>query len=532
MVPPAPVSSVSGGLTYGDLITEAFDRYAGREAFVDGDRRVTYAEAGDLTGRIQQVLLTRGLRAGGALAALSPNAPEVYFAQAAAFLLGARYSGLHPMGSVDDHVFLCDDAEIEILVVHPDFLATGVAVAERARTVRHLLTIGPADAGEDLLAACAALSPATGTAGLRAPAIDEEAIAWVQYTGGTTGRPKGAMLSHRALVQEVQSCLSSWGIPERPRYLASSPITHAAVLPVLPTLTRGGTVVLHRSFDPEAWLHALAAENINYAFVVPTMLYTMLDRVDLTRFDTSSLESLVYGAAPMTPSRIAETQQAFGPVVMQAYGQTESVGMATTLRKDEHDPVGRPGLLSSCGRSVAGVRIELLDSDGQLVPNGEVGELSIQSRVVMSGYWRRPEETAEALRDGWLRTGDMALRDPEGFLHIVDRKKDMIVTGGFNVYPREVEDVIAAEPGVSSVAVIGVPDERWGEAVTAFVVARPGAEPPDPAALIAAVRARKGPHQAPKRVELVAELPKTSVGKIDKKALRATAWAGRDRLVH
>lgn len=522
MVPPA-----AAGPTYGDLIVEAFDRYAGREAFVDGDRRVSYAEAGDLTGRIQQVLHALGLREGGALGALSPNTPEVYFAQAAAFLLGARYSGLHPMGSVDDHVFLCDDAEIEILVVHPEYLATGVAVAERARTVRHLLTLGPADAGEDLLAACAAQTPAR----LRAPTLDEETVAWLQYTGGTTGRPKGAMLSHRALVQQVQSCLISWGLPECPRYLASSPITHAAVLPVLPVLTRGGAVVLHRSFDPDAWLHTVAAEKINYAFVVPTMLYTMLDRTDVAGHDTSSLESLVYGAAPMTPSRIVEAQEAFGPVVMQAYGQTEAVGMATTLRKDEHDPAGRPGLLSSCGRAVAGVRVEPLDDDGAVVPRGEVGELSVRSRVVMSGYWRRPEETAEALRGGWLRSGDMAMRDPEGFLHIVDRKKDMIVTGGFNVFPREVEDVIAADPGVSSVAVIGVPDERWGEAVTAFVVARPGAEP-DPAALIAAVRARKGPHQAPKSVELVAELPTTAVGKIDKKALRAAVWAGRDRLVH
>jgi fatty-acyl-CoA synthase len=515
------------GPTYGDLIAEAFDRYPSREAFVAGDRRVTYAEAADLTGRIQRVFAERGLRTGGAMAALSPNNPEAYLVQAAGFLLGARCSGLHPMGSVEDHVFICDDAEIELLVVHPDFAAIGAAVAERAHTVRHLLTLGPAEVGEDLLAACA--QRAGGL--VMASAVDEEEIAWLQYTGGTTGRPKGVMLSQRAMVQEVHSCLISWGLPECPRYLAASPITHAAVLPLLPVLTRGGTVVLHRSFDPEAWLHTVAAERINYAFVVPTMLYAMLDRADPASLDTSSLESLVYGAAPMSPSRIAEAQEAFGPVVMQAYGQTECAGMATTLRKDEHDPVRRPGLLSSCGRSVAGVRVELLDDDGAVVSRGEVGELSVRSRVVMSGYWRRPEETAAALRDGWLRTGDMAVRDAEGFLHIVDRKKDMIVTGGFNVFPKEVEDVIAADPSVSAVAVIGVPDDRWGEAVTAFVVPRPGAVI-DPAVLIAAVRERKGPHQAPKRVELVDSLPTTSVGKIDKKALRGAHWAGRDRFVH
>ncbi|MDT7681756.1 MAG: fatty-acyl-CoA synthase [Pseudonocardiales bacterium] len=525
---PGQVSGLTyGGLTYGDVIAEAFGRFAEREAFVDGDRRVSYAESADLTGRIQRLLVELGLGRGGALGALSPNTPEVYFAQAATFLLGARYSGLHPLGSVADHVFLCDDAGIEVLVVHPDFAETGAAIAEQARTVRHLLTLGPAEVGQDLIAACAGM----GSAPLRAPVLNEEEIAWVQYTGGTTGRPKGAMLSHRALVQQVQSCTISWGLPERPRYLASSPITHAAVLPVLPTLARGGTVVLHRSFDPEHWLRTVAREKVNYAFVVPTMLYTMLDRADPGRFDTSSLDSLVYGAAPMSPARIAETQDVFGPVVMQAYGQTECIGMATTLRKDEHDPLHRPRLLSSCGRSVAGVRVELLDDDGTAVPHGEVGELSVRSRVLMSGYRGRPEETAEVLRDGWLRTGDMAMRDPEGFLHIVDRKKDMIVTGGFNVFPKEVEDVIAAEAGVSAVAVIGVPDDHWGEAVTAFVVVRPGAVV-DPDQLRAAVRARKGAHQTPKRVEIVPELPMTAVGKVDKKALRTAHWSGQQRFVH
>jgi fatty-acyl-CoA synthase len=520
-------TSAATGPNYGSLIVEALTRYPTREAFVLGDRRVTYAETADTTARILRVMHDHGLRRGCGVGVLSPNAPEVFMTQAAAFLSGARYSGLHPMGSVDDHVFLCDDAEIELLVVHPKFAETAAAIADRAASVRHVLTIGPNDGFPNLLDLVAGIDPGP----LQALSVDEEEVGWLQYTGGTTGTPKGAMLSHRALVQEVQSLTAAWGLPENPRYLASSPITHAAVLPLLPTLVRGGTVVLQQGFDPEAWLYAIEAEKINYTFLVPTMLYTLLDQTDPTSVDTSSLESLVYGAAPMSAARIQETQEVFGQIVLQVYGQTECVGMTTSLRKDEHDPIGRPELLASCGRPVAGVEVELLDEAGSSVTGGVVGELAVRSRNVMNGYWKRPEETASALRDGWLHTGDMARRDDDGFFYLVDRKKDMIVTGGFNVFAKEVEDAIAAHADVSAVAVIGVPDDKWGEAVAAFVVARPGTTI-DVAELTASVRARKGPHQTPKRLEVVADLPMTAVGKIDKKTLRAWHWANQARQVN
>jgi fatty-acyl-CoA synthase len=303
------------------------------------------------------------------------------------------------------------------------------------------------------------------------------------------------------------------------------------MLPVVPTLVRGGTVVLHQGFDPDAWLHTIAEENINYAFVVPTMLYTMLDNTDPAARDTTSLETLVYGAAPMSAPRLKEAQDAFGPVLMQVYGQTECVGMSTSLRKDEHDPIRRPDLLTSCGRPVLGVHVELLDDEGGPVAADAIGELCVRSRAVMNGYWKRPAETAAALKGGWLRTGDMARRDDGGFFHLVDRKKDMIVTGGFNVFAKEVEDVIATDQAVSAVAVIGVPDEKWGESITAFVVPRPGATI-DAGALTKLVRVHKGPHQAPKRLEVVSELPMTAVGKVDKKALRAAHWGGQTRQVH
>jgi fatty-acyl-CoA synthase len=511
------------GISYSALIVEALTRHPERAAFIQGDDSVSYAEAADRTSRIRAVLEGKGSTKGSCIGALSANSPDVWLVQAAAYLSGAMYTGLHALGSVDDHVQLCEDAEVDILVVHPKFADVGAEIVARAASVKHLLTLGPADVGEDLLALCAQVEPKTLTRG----DAEEEDIAWLQYTGGTTGRPKAAMISHRAMVQQAFTLIASHRLPLDPRTLIATPITHAGVLPVLPTLLRGGTVVLQAGFNPEQWLAAVQTHRINYVFTIPTLLYALLDHGGLDRFDLSSLETVVYGASPMSPARIDDAQEAFGPILLQGYGQTECVGMATCLLPSEHDPANR----TSCGRAVAGALVEVLDEDGQTVPDGTVGEICVRSRSVMSGYWKRPAETAEVLRNGWLRTGDMAYRSDAGFFHIVDRKKDMVISGGFNIYPREIEDVLADDPSVSMAAVIGVPDPKWGEAVKAFVVPRPGATP-DTDALTASVRARKGPHHAPKSIEVVDQLPLTKVGKIDKKVLRATYWAGSDRAVN
>ena len=511
------------GISYSALIVEALTRHRDRPAFIQDDCSVSYAEAADRTSRLRRVLEGRGSAKGSCVGALSVNSPDVWMAQAAICLSGAMYTGLHPLGSVDDHVQLCEDAEIDILIVHPKFADVGAQIVARATTVKHLLTLGPADVGEDLLALCSQVGPET----LGRVNADEEDIAWLQYTGGTTGRPKAAMISQRAMVQAVFSLIASWRLPLDPRTLIATPITHAGVLPILPTLLRGGTVVLQASFDAEQWLATVQAHRINYVFTIPTVLYALLDHGGLDRFDLSSLETVVYGASPMSPSRIDEAQQAFGRILLQGYGQTECLAMATSLLPSEHDPAN----WTSCGRAVAGSLVDVLDEDGLPLPDGTVGELCVRSRTVMSGYWKRPAETAEVLRDGWLRTGDMGYRSDTGFFHIVDRKKDMVISGGFNIYPREIEDVLADDPSVSMAAVIGVPDPKWGEAVKAFVVPRPGATP-DTAALMASVKQRKGPHHAPKSIEVVDQLPLTKVGKIDKKVLRATYWAGLERAVN
>ena len=269
-------------------------------------------------------------------------------------------------------------------------------------------------------------------------------------------------------------------------------------------------------------------ERINFTLFVPTMIYVMLDHPALDKTDLSSLELLLYGASAMSPSRLVEGIERIGPVFSQLYGQTECYPVSL-LRKADHNPK-TPEMFLSCGFPIAACQVRILDNDDQDVATGEAGEICVRATYAMAEYWKRPETTAETLKNGWLHTGDIARADERGYMFILDRKKDMIVSGGFNIFPREIEDVISAHPDVAMVAVIGVPHEKWGEAVTALVVAKQGARP-EAETLMQLVKDRKGGTHAPKQVEFVDSLPLTAVGKVDKKVLRAKYWAGRGRMV-
>ena len=511
---------------YTDLVLTALRRFPTRVAFRQDGVEWTYAETADRLARWVTLLRRRGLERGQGIGVLSPNRPEVWLGQTAAPFAGGRFTALHPLGSLDDHCYACDEAELRFLFVDPLYAERAAAIADRCRSVEHVFTFGPAAIGDDIEALVASIRPEPLDGGPHGA----EDVAWLLYTGGTTGVPKAAMLPERALAQMVTSVLTGWDLPREKRYLACAPISHAAGMLITPTLVSGGTVVLQTSFDPGRWLDAVAAERITVTLLVPTMIYAVLDHPRLDQVDRSSLGAIVYGASPISPTRLAEGIERIGSVFCQLYGQTECAGIATSLWRHQHDP-GDLHRLTSCGMAMPGARLAVLDDDGHPVPDGTPGEICVQGSSVMLGYWKQPDLTAAALDHGWLRTGDMAVRDDDGFYYIVDRKKDMIVSGGFNVFPREIEDVIATHPAVSAAAVIGVPDPKWGEAVKALVVARPGAML-DGADVIALVRDKKGPVYAPKSVELLDALPLTPVGKPDKKVLRARYWAGQTRKVN
>lgn len=499
---------IHAGPTIGAVVLRALRRHPDRVAFSWDGGRWTHGETASYIGGFQAAFAARGLGRGDRVAFLAGNGAAAWTAAIAAQALGAAITWLHPLASVDDQLRQVEEVEAGAVVVDcPRHEERAAALAERlgGDTV---LGLG-GDIGVDLLAAA--------REGGSAVARDDAAVGdltIINYTGGTTGRAKGVARRHPEFVSMfVTSILAGFELPDVPRYLCAGPMTHVAGTKIIPTLFRGGTVHFLNGAEPERLLDAIERERINFTLLVPTMLYDVLDHPGLDGADLESLQLLLYGASPMSPTRLAEGIERMGPIFSQLYGQTECYPISVLRRSDQLD------YRSSCGVPVPSAAVTLRSEEGE-VGRGEAGEVCVRAPQVMDGYWKQPELTAEATAGGWLRTGDIAVADERGFLEIVDRKKDMIISGGFNVYPKEVEDALTAHGDVSAAAVFGVPDDRWGESVSAAVVLRAGAEV-DAGALVRHVKDRKGSLHAPKGLWIVDALPTTAVGKVDKRALRA-----------
>ena len=514
----------------GHLLVHALKKHADKPVLHIGEQALTGGELAEQISRFIAALQELGLGTGSPVGLLTVNRPEVLVSIGAGQLLGLRRTALHPLGSLDDHAYVLENAGIETLIIDPVFAQRGADLLERVGCLKQVLTFGPADIGQDINAICE-----RQTGGPLEPLdLPMDSVVGITYTGGTTGKPKGVIGSTRSIVTMTTIQLAEWEWPDEPRFLMCTPLSHAGAAFFLPVLMAGGSMVVLPKFDPAEVLKVIEEHRINSTMLVPSMLYALMDHPDSQTRDLSSLETIYYGAAAINPVRLAEAVDRFGPIFAQYYGQSEAPMVITYLAKDDHL---RRDKLSSCGRPSAFLRTALLDENGNRVPVGEPGEICVAGPLLASGYWNLPDETAATFRDGWLHTGDIAREDEDGFWYIVDRTKDMIVTGGFNVFPREVEDVIAEHPAVAQVGVIGVPDEKWGEAVTAVVVLRPG-ESGDEATLArvteeiqASVKEHKGSVQSPKQVVFRDELPLTPLGKPDKKALRAEFWQGRERAV-
>lgn len=475
---------------------------------------LTVGDVRDATSQFVQALQSLGVGRGSRIATLSVNRPEVLHVAHSIQILAAIAVPMHPLGGLADHAHVLLDAQVNVLVFDATrFGDRALEFAERAPGLK-LIAFGTSSVAPDLCELAESFTPAP----LVAPKVEGSSISRLSYSGGTTGKPKALAGTQRSAAAAASIMLAEWEWPATPRVLSCAPLSHAGSAMVLPTLMKQGTILIHPTFDPLAVLQTIQEHRINCMLMVPTMIYALLDHPRFEEFDVSSLETVFYGASSISPARLKEAIERIGPVFFQFYGQAEAPMTITVLRKAEHD-VNDLGRLASCGRPVPWVHVELLDSNLCPVPDGEPGEICVRGPLVMDGYRDNPELTAEALRGGWLHTGDVAVRDAGGFLRIVDRTKDMIVSGGFNIYPREIEDIISEHPAVSRVAVIGVPHPKWGEAVKALVVARAGVNA-SADELIALVAERKGSFQAPKFVEFIDAIPQTPLGKPDKKALR------------
>lgn len=519
-------------LNVGDLYDRAVDFFGKNTALTYQDKSFTYAEMGRQALRLANAFQTLGLKKGDRIAFLMANCPEYVFCEYAVAKIGGVRVPLAVLLSSSDHVYMMNQAECTTLIYHEKMAGRIEEMSPLLETVKNFICVGDNNTCQEGHLHLQTLME-NSSPELQPVQIDPEDLAGIYYTGGTTGRPKGVMLSHRAWVYTVMIEMLELGFGWEEVFIYPTPLTHAGGCLMLPVLLRKGRCVIIDHFDPTLFLETVQKEKATMSFLVPTMIYVLLDYPELDKYNLESLKNVIYGASAIAPDRLKQAMNRFGPIFTQLFGQTEAPMMISVLSREEHvveDPVREKQILSSAGRPTYQTRIKLLDEQGNEVARGESGEVVVSCGNMMHGYFKNPEATADTVRDGWLHTGDVAYQDEEGFLYIVDRKKDMIVSGGFNIFPREIEDVLFEHPAVKGAAVIGVPHDKWGEEVKAVVTLHNG-KSASPDELIQFVKERKGSLVAPKTVEFWDEIPLTNLGKVDKKAMRGRFWEGKDRMV-
>jgi acyl-CoA synthetase (AMP-forming)/AMP-acid ligase II len=519
--------------TIGDLYDRCTGNFGAKIALTYQGGHHTYAQVGENARRIANALQTLGLVKGDKVAFLMANCPEYVFCEYAVAKIGAIRVPLAVLLGSGDHVYMMNTVRATTLVYHEKMVGRVLEMIPALETVEHFICVaesaGSVPEGHLHLQGLMASHPPR----VEAVAIEPEDLVGIYFTGGTTGKPKGVMLSHRAWVYTVLMEMLEFGFDWHEVFAYATPLTHAGGCLMLPVLLRGGRCVILDHFDPGDLLAAVEAEKVTMTFLVPTMIYVLLDFPELEKYDLASLRNIIYGASAIAPERLKQAVERFGPIFTQLFGQTEAPMTLSALSRQEHvtdDPVRERRIFASAGRPTLHTQVRLLDDEGREAAPGQPGEVVVRCANMMSGYFNNPEATADTIRDGWLHTGDIAIQDGEGFLYIVDRKKDMIVSGGFNIYPREIEDVLFEHPAVAGAAVVGAPHPKWGEQATAVVALKPGVAA-SAEELIAFVKARKGSMMAPKAVIFRDRIPLTNLGKVDKKTIRAEFWKDKDRMV-
>lgn len=510
--------------TAGGLLRRACEKHADRPiATFEGETR-TYGEAWERGGRLASALADRGFEPGDHVGVMMSNKLAYLTANFACVRGGYVNVPMNDMLTPDEFSYMLSDSGARVAIAGGNFTDTLSDLDGDLPALE--LSVAVENPAEGQVTLGALMDEAAGTRDVERTPGDMLRLC---YTGGTTGLPKGARHTHGTLAMDMIAHVMALEIRDAEEVLVTTPLPHAAGYMHLAALTQGAHLTLTQGFDAGEFLRLVDAEPISWTFLVPTQIYRLLDHENLGSTDLSNLETVVYGAAPITAERLSEALSAFGDVFVQIYGQTEMPDIGMVLPKGDH-VIGEPQI-ESCGKPAAMVDVGIVDPDAdELVfrEPGEAGELVMRSPYVMDGYHGKPEQTAETLVDGWLRTGDVARRDEAGYVYLLDRAKDMIISGGLNVYTTEVEDALDEHPQVRQVAVIGVPHEDWGEAVHAVVVREGDLTAEE---LIEFADGRLSAYKRPKSVEFVEEIPTTPYGKMDKKALREPYWEGADRQI-
>ena len=505
--------------------------------YMDG-QEFTFNEIGELSCRIANGLLAKGYKKETKGAVWSLNHPISWTCTLSLWRAGLAWIPVNPRSPLEENNFILESFDAEVIFFTKYFAKEALSLKDKLSKVKLWICIDDAVEGSISLNDFIKDQPATPPQIIYEP---DDVIA-IFPTGGTTGLPKGVMNTNRSISTFCILFLMNIFYPndEYPVNLAAAPMTHTAGALSLPCSARGGKVVVVTKPEPALIFEIIRKQRVTEFFLPPTVIYRLLDALPpmkmliaklLKKIDFSSVKYLCYGAAPMSVEKLKKAIKLFGPIMVGGYGQTEAPGGISCLRIEEHfkggigkefaddsrlASVGRPGILN---------KVVIMDDQNKTLPVGQTGEICVQGDILMKGYYKAPEKTAETIIDGWLHTGDLGHVDAEGYLYITDRKKDMIISGGFNIYPQEVEQVLWTHPAVSDCAVIGVPDEKWGEAVKAVVELKPNKKV-TPEELIALCKEKLGSVKSPKTVDITSALPRSTNGKVLKKDLRAEYWKG------
>ncbi len=512
--------------SFTDVITKGAAEKGETEMVIMGDERVTWAEMHRRAGRVANALAAEGVGSQDRVAYIDKNAIEYFEIVFGSGFRNAVTVAVNWRLAPPEMAYIVNNSEARVLIVHEEFAEHLAAFEGDLEHVTRIVVIG--DAGSHV--GYADWRDAHDDAAEMLPSGDDD-VGMQLYTSGTTGLPKGAQLTNsnfQALFESVD-----WNMDDDSRNMAIMPLFHIAGSGwALFGMANGATTIMMREFDPVAGLQIVEAEATTHAIFVPAVLQFFL-MVPSEGIDLSSMKYIAYGASPITEDVLVKSMEQFGCEYFQVYAMTETCGAGTTLPPEDHDPGGpRQHLLRSAGKPIRGMEMKIIDPDtGDTLPDGEVGEVWMRHAGNMKGYWKMPEETAKTMPgDGWLRTGDAAYME-EGYLYIHDRVKDMIISGGENVYPAEIENALMAHEGIADVAVIGVPDERWGEVGKALVILVPDVEL-TPDEILAYAREQLAGFKVPKTVDFVEAIPRNPSGKILKRELRDPYWEGHERKVH
>ena len=514
-----------------DFIDYYAREYPDSDFVIMDGKHTSYREAADEINRLSNAFSSAGIRPGDRVAMLSKNSVEYMVLYYAASKSGVVPVTLNYRLAPPELSYIINDSQAKMLIASAEYLEIANGIRGELETVDQFVSIDGDGASDwNDYRGWVANQPATPPEHYATP--DDDLVQ--MYTSGTTGRPKGAVLTHSCVTANLVQTAPSINLLQGQRMLVVAPLYHlAAAWTAFYTVYQGGCLYIQEDFNPAEVVRAMDEDNISWALLVPAMIQACLVAVpDVAQRAYKDLKCVLDGASPIAEETLRQAMQAFKCDFMQAYGMTELSPVATLLSPSDHRRAlaEKPELLLSAGKPVLGTEVRIVDEDDQPVPSGTMGELLVRGPQVMKGYWNLPQETAEALRGGWMHTGDAGTVDSEGYVYIQDRVKDMIVSGGENVYPRVVEDVLFAHPAVADAAVIGVPHDRWGETVKAVVVLRQGAEATEEE-MIEFCRGKLGGFERPTSVDFAASLPRNASGKVVKRELRGPYWEGHSRRV-